>query len=73
MRWRRAARGGCDEVASVCHAPLRETDKTFLIAKPMRTAAWTKRLAAGSGERGTANGRGVLAGGGLWGFGRRCE
>jgi hypothetical protein len=28
-----------------------QTDKAFLIAKPMRKAAWTKRFAAGWGER----------------------
>jgi hypothetical protein len=27
-------------------------DKTFLIAKPMRKVDWTKRVAAGWGERG---------------------
>jgi hypothetical protein len=41
-----------------------KTEETFLIAKPMRKVSWTKRLAAGSGERGTAKGRGVLAEGG---------
>jgi hypothetical protein len=44
--------------------PLTKTDKAFLIAKPMRKATWTKRFDAGSGERGTAKGRGVLAEGG---------
>ncbi|MFY9937977.1 MAG: hypothetical protein WAK33_13950, partial [Silvibacterium sp.] len=34
------------------------TDKTFLIAKPMRKVAWTRRFAAGWGERGAANGCG---------------
>jgi len=42
----------------------RKTDKAFLIAKPMRKAAWTKRFAAGWGERGAANGGGELVGSG---------
>jgi len=29
-----------------------ETDKAFLIAKPMRKASWTKRFAAGWGSVG---------------------
>jgi hypothetical protein len=34
---------------------IQQTDKAFLIAKPMRKADWTKRFAAGWGERGAAN------------------
>ena len=44
-----------------------ETDKAFLIAKPMRKASWTKRFAAGWGERRSANGDGRSNQGGSWG------
>jgi len=44
--------------------PTDKTDKAFLIAKPMGKATWTKRFAAGWGERGAANGRGELGQGG---------
>ncbi len=37
-------------------AALRDIDKTFLIAAPMRKVAWTKRFAAGWGERRAGNG-----------------
>ena len=33
-----------------------QIDKAFRIAKPMRKASWTKRFAAGWGERRAANG-----------------
>ena len=36
------------------------TDKTFLIAKPMRKVSWTKHLAAGWEERGARNGGGEV-------------
>ena len=52
---------------------LRKTDKAFLIAKPMRKASWTKRFAAGSGERGQRVAWcGSLEGGSME-FGRRSE
>ena len=38
--------------------PDEQIDKAFLIAKPMRKAAWTKRFAAGWGERRAGNGPG---------------
>ena len=34
-----------------------QIDKTFLIAEPMRKVGWTKRFAAGWGERRRGNGR----------------
>src|SRR5271157_5741761 len=42
--------------------PLRPTDKAFRIATPMRKASWTKRFAAGWGERRGANGDGGSGG-----------
>ena len=47
-----------------------EIDKAFRIAKPMRKAAWTKRFAAGWGERGPSNGPGSSGRGRFWEPGR---
>src|SRR5262245_35986164 len=46
----------------------RKIDKAFRIAKPMRKASWTKRFAAGWGERRAANGLGEPAESGCWGL-----
>ena len=43
-----------------------QIDKAFRIAKPMRKASWTKRLAAGWGERRAANGLGEPGESGWW-------
>src|SRR5271167_2372600 len=45
-----------------------ETDKAFLIAKPMRKGSWTKRFAAGWGERRHATGDIGSGEGGWWGW-----
>jgi len=44
----------------------RKIDKAFRIAKPMRKASWTKRFAAGWGERRGANGDGGSGEDGWW-------